>query len=93
MEYFITFTDDYSRYRYIYLLKYKSKAVEKFKEFKLEVENQMGRLIKNSNNDRGGEYEAFNQFCKKWELDTYTLCPISHNKVELQKEETGLSWT
>ena len=31
MEYFITFTDDYSRYGYIYLLKYKSKAVEKLK--------------------------------------------------------------
>jgi hypothetical protein len=37
MEYFVTFTDDYSRYGYIYLLKYKLKAVEKFQEFKLEV--------------------------------------------------------
>ena len=59
MEYFITFTNDYSRYRYIYLLIYKSEAVEKFKEFKLEVENQLGRSIKSLNNDRGGEYEAF----------------------------------
>ena len=49
----------------IYLLKYKSKAVEKFKEFKLEVENQLGRSIKSLNNDRGGEYEAFDQFCKE----------------------------
>ena len=65
MEYFVTFTDDYSRYGYIYLLKYKSKAVEKFKEFKLEVENQLGRSIKSLNNDRGGEYEAFDQFCKE----------------------------
>jgi hypothetical protein len=38
IKYFATFTDDYSRYGYIYLLKYKSEAVEKFKEFKLEVE-------------------------------------------------------
>uniref|UniRef100_A0A2N9EP82 Integrase catalytic domain-containing protein n=1 Tax=Fagus sylvatica TaxID=28930 RepID=A0A2N9EP82_FAGSY len=57
--------DDYSRYGYIYLLKYKSEAVEKFKEFKLEVENQLGISIKSLNNDRGGEYEAFDLFCKE----------------------------
>uniref|UniRef100_A0A2N9GSY4 CCHC-type domain-containing protein n=1 Tax=Fagus sylvatica TaxID=28930 RepID=A0A2N9GSY4_FAGSY len=57
--------DDYSKYGYIYLLKYKSEAVEKFKEFKLEVENQLGRSIKSLKNDMGGEYEAFDQFCKE----------------------------
>ena len=31
--YFITFTDDLSRYGYIYLLKNKSKTFEKFKQF------------------------------------------------------------
>ena len=59
MEYFVTFTDDYSRYGYIYLLKYKSQVVEKFKKFKLEVKNQLGRSIKNLNNDKSDEYEAF----------------------------------
>ena len=38
MEYFIIFTDDYSRYGHIYLLKHKSEAIEKFKEYKTEVE-------------------------------------------------------
>ena len=38
-EYFITFIDDYSRYRYIYLMRHKSEAFDKFKEFKAEVEN------------------------------------------------------
>jgi hypothetical protein len=46
MKYFITFTDDYSRYGHIYLIKHKSKATEKFKEYKLEVEKQLGRSIK-----------------------------------------------
>ena len=74
MEYFVTFTDDYSRYGYIYLLKYKSESVEKFKEFKLEVENQLGRSIKSLNNDRGGEYEAFDQFCKEMAIrHIYTM--------------------
>ena len=41
-EYFITFIDDYSRYGYVYLMKRKSEAFEKFKEFRTEVENQLG---------------------------------------------------
>ena len=38
-EYFITFTDDYSRYGYVYLTRWKSETFEKFKEFRVEVEN------------------------------------------------------
>ena len=37
--YFVTFTDDLSRYGYIYLMKQKSETFEKFKEFQNEVEN------------------------------------------------------
>ena len=37
---FITFMDDYSRYGYIYPIREKSEALEKFKIFKAEVENQ-----------------------------------------------------
>ena len=32
-SYFITFTDDKSRFRYVYLMKYKFEAFEKFKEY------------------------------------------------------------
>ena len=32
-RYFLTIVDDLSRYRYIYLMKHKSKTFEKFKEF------------------------------------------------------------
>ena len=45
-EYFITFIDDYSRYRYIYLMRHKSEAFEKFKEYKTEVEKHQGKIIK-----------------------------------------------
>ena len=38
-HYFLTFTDDLSRYGYIYLMKHKSEIVERFKEFQSEVEN------------------------------------------------------
>jgi len=32
-QYFITFTDDFSRYGYVYLMRHKSETFEKFKEF------------------------------------------------------------
>ena len=44
--YFITFTDDFSRYGYVYLMKNKSESFEKFKEYKAEVEKQKGESIK-----------------------------------------------
>jgi hypothetical protein len=40
-RYFVTFTDDLSRYEYIYLMKHKSETFEKFKEFQKEVKNQL----------------------------------------------------
>ena len=55
-KYFITFTDDYSRFGSVYLMKRKSEAFEKFKEFKAKVENQLGKRIKVIRYDRGGEY-------------------------------------
>ncbi|KAA0040448.1 gag/pol protein [Cucumis melo var. makuwa] len=55
-EYFITFTDDYSRYGYVYLMQHKSEALEKFKEYKTEVENALSKTIKTFLSDRGGEY-------------------------------------
>ena len=55
-EYFITFTNDYSRYGYVSLMRRKSKTFKKFKEFRAEVENQLGKHIKAIRSDRGGEY-------------------------------------
>jgi hypothetical protein len=53
---FITFTDDYSRYGYIYPIKERSEALDKFKIFKAEVENQHDKRIKIVWFDHGGEY-------------------------------------
>jgi transposase InsO family protein len=55
---FITFTDDFSRYGYIYPIKKRSEALDKFKVFNAEVENQHNIKIKIVKSDRGGEYYA-----------------------------------
>ncbi|KAJ9539504.1 hypothetical protein OSB04_032237 [Centaurea solstitialis] len=57
-RYFITFTDDFSRYGYVYLIRHKSEAFERFKEFQNEVQNQLDRKIKFLRSDRGGEYQS-----------------------------------
>ena len=58
-KYFILFIDDYTKMTHIYGLKRKSSrdVLEKFKEYKAEVENQLDRNIKRIRTDGGGEYE------------------------------------
>ena len=46
--YFITFTDDFSRFGWVYLIKYKFEAFEKFTEFKNEVEKKFGKRYQDS---------------------------------------------
>ena len=42
-RYFLTFTDDLSRYGYIHLMKHKFEIFEKFREFQSEVENHRNK--------------------------------------------------
>ncbi|KAK8506671.1 hypothetical protein V6N12_038490 [Hibiscus sabdariffa] len=53
--------------QHIYLMRHKSKALEKFKEFKNEVQNQHGKSIKALQSDRGGEYlsQDFDELLKE----------------------------
>nr|GEV81798.1 retrotransposon protein, putative, Ty1-copia subclass [Tanacetum cinerariifolium] len=55
-RYYIMFTDDFSRYGYVYLVKHKSDTFEVFKRYQNKVENQLGRKIKVLRSDRRGEY-------------------------------------
>ena len=52
-RYYVTFTDNYSRYVNIYLIKHKSETFEMFKEFKQDVKNQFGWNIKMLRSDQG----------------------------------------
>ena len=58
-HYFLIFTDDLSRYEYIYLMKHKSEIFEKFKEFQSEVENHCNKKIKFLQSDCRGEYLSY----------------------------------
>ena len=45
-KYFITFIDDCTRFCYVTLLSSKDKAIDAFKQYKNEVENQLNLNIK-----------------------------------------------
>jgi transposase InsO family protein len=64
-RYFMTMIDDTSRYCYVYLLKTKDEALNCFKTYKAEVENQLEKKIKCFMSDHGGEYfsNEFDLFC------------------------------
>jgi len=53
-EYFVTFIDNYLRYGYVYLMRYKSECFEKFKEYMTEMEKRLSNYIKTLQSDRGG---------------------------------------
>lgn len=67
-QFYVTFTDGYCKYEYIYLIKPKSEIFEKFKEFKHKFENQLGRKIKMLRSDRGRGYLSieFHDYLKEY---------------------------
>jgi transposase InsO family protein len=65
-KYILTFTDDCSRYCWVYFLKFKSDTFQKFKEFQALVENHLDFKIRRLHTDGGGEYvsKVFKAYCR-----------------------------
>uniref|UniRef100_A0A2N9HAG0 Integrase catalytic domain-containing protein n=1 Tax=Fagus sylvatica TaxID=28930 RepID=A0A2N9HAG0_FAGSY len=55
-SYFLTFIDDYTRYGYVQLIAHRYEALDCFKRFVAEVENQHEKSLKALRTDRGREY-------------------------------------
>ena len=76
------------RYFYVYLLKSKDEALEAFKLFKTEVENQLRKRIKEIISKRGGEYDALvNEFCAEHKIIHETTIPYSAQQNNIAKCE------
>ena len=90
-KYFVTFIDDCTRYCYVYLLRSKDEALEKFMHYKNEVENQLVRKIKAIRSDRGGEYDAlFDRFYQEHGIIHQTYAPYTpqQNGIAERKNRT-----
>ena len=96
-RYIITFINDFSKYKTVYLLKTKSDAFEKFQDFLKEVENQFSRKIKRIRRARGREYDssAFNSFVQSLRIIQETTAPYSpsSNGVAKRKNKTLIELT
>jgi transposase InsO family protein len=91
-RYFMTMIDDTSRYCYVYLLETKDDALNYFKTYKAEVENQLGKKTKCFRSDRGGEYfsNEFDLFCAEHGIIHERMLPYSpqSNGVVERKNRT-----
>ncbi|GJZ16614.1 retrotransposon protein, putative, ty1-copia subclass [Tanacetum coccineum] len=93
-SYFVTFTGDFSRYGYVYLLKHKHEVCKTFKVFQKEVENQLGKTIKSLRSHRGGEYmiQEFLDHLKDHRIIAHRTPPYTpqHNGVSERRNRTLL---
>lgn len=76
-HYFVTFIDDFSRKTFIYFMNRKNEVFEKFKLFKVLVENQQSRKIKILRSDNGGEYVngVFQEYLRSCGIKHETTVP------------------
>ena len=76
-EYFITFIDDKSRHVWVYMMKHKSEAFQKFTQWKAMVEKSSGLKIKVLRTDNRGEYTSneFETYLKKEGTQHETTIP------------------
>ena len=75
--------DDFSRYTWIYPLKFKSKVVDVFKLFKRQIENQFQTTIKKLQSDWGGVYRSFTEFLNQCGIIFRHSCPYTHYQNRL----------
>ena len=76
----VSFIDDYSKFTWIYLLKYKSELFSIFQEFQKLVERHFNRKILTVQSDWGGEYEKLNSFFRSIGIRHHVSCPHAHQQ-------------
>jgi transposase InsO family protein len=91
-RYFMTMIDDASRYCYVYLLKIKEEALNCFKRYKAEVENQLEKKIKRFRSHRGGEYfsNEFNLFYVEHGIIHESMPPYSPQSNMVAKRKNRI---
>lgn len=81
-RYILVLIDDFSRYMWISLPKEKSDAFNKFKTFKLLVEQEAKMRIQTFRTYRGGEFvsQEINSFCNESGIKRHLTAPYSPQK-------------
>lgn len=98
-KYFVSFTDDFTRYCRVYFLKRKSEVFEKFKQYEAEVTTGTGQKIQRLRTDNGGEYTSaeFEAYLRKRGIRHETTTPNTpqqngvSERLNRTLQEMGLS--
>jgi transposase InsO family protein len=77
-KYYVSFTDDYSRYTWLTLLRTKDEALEAYRAFAAWAKTQHGATIKCLCSDRGGEYTG-KEFSKFLQEEGSEQCLTTHD--------------
>ena len=83
----MTLVDDYSRKLWIFNLKYKSDALEKFKQWKVLIEKQNRKRVKRLRTDNGMKYcsEEFEKFCRNEGIVRHKIATSTPQQYGLAK--------
>lgn len=83
-RYILTIIDDFSRYTFVYLLKHRSEAFEKFKKFVTWANNKFSKPISALQCDRGGELlsHSFKRFLAEKGILSSPYTPEQNGLVE-----------
>ena len=86
VRYFMSIIDDFSRKVWIYILKTKDEAFQKFKQWKKMVEVQTGKKVKHLRTDNGREFlkDEYKKFCLEEGL-------MRHTTVRYTPQQNGLA--
>ena len=78
-KYFLTFTDDYSRFTHTYFLESKDQNFPAFTKYYTKVTTQHCKNIKALKSDNGGEYsnQRFTEFCENSGINQRCSTPYS----------------
>jgi hypothetical protein len=77
---YVSFIDNFSKFTWIYLLKFRSEVFQKFRDFQNLVERLFNRKIITMQTDWGEEYENLNSFFQSMGITHHVSCPHAHQQ-------------
>jgi hypothetical protein len=79
-QYYVSFIDSYSKFSWIYPLKFKSEVFQMFVEFHNLVECLFDKKIITVQNNWGGEYQKLHHFFSKVGIRCHVSCTHAHQQ-------------
>jgi hypothetical protein len=79
-KFYVSFVEDYNKFTWISLIKFKFEVIQKFYEFQSLIEGIFNRKILVVQSDWGGEYEKLNSFFTKIGIVHQVSCPHTHQQ-------------